>query len=89
MDIKNKNEVFSKAYSDSQGMIALADSKANISLTIHSLLITIGLGFSLLSDVFEKAGILLGISQGFAIMDRVFISRYFFKVSINRSAPND
>ena len=29
MDIKNKNEVLSKAYSDSQGMIALADSKAN------------------------------------------------------------
>lgn len=67
MDIKNKNEVLSKAYSDSQGMIALADSKANISLTIHSLLITIGLGFSLLSDVFEKAGILFSISQGFVI----------------------
>lgn len=67
MDIKNKNEVLSKAYSDSQGMIALADSKANISLTIHSLLITIGLGFSLLSDVFKKAGILFDEYQGFII----------------------
>lgn len=67
MDIKSKNEVLSKAYSDSQGMIALADSKANISLTIHSLLITIGLGLSLLSDVFEKAGLLLEENQGFII----------------------
>jgi len=67
MDIKNKNEVLSKAYSDSQGMIALADSKANISLTIHSLLITLGLGFSLLSDVFEKAGSLLDLYKGFII----------------------
>jgi len=58
MDIEKKNDILSKAYSDSQGMVSLADSKANISLTIHSLLITIGLGFSLLSDVFEKAGVL-------------------------------
>ena len=54
MDIEKKNEILSKAYTDSQAMISLADSKANISLTIQSLLITLALGFSLLSNIFEK-----------------------------------
>lgn len=35
-------------------MISLADSKANMSISIQSLLITIGLGSSLLADTFEK-----------------------------------
>ncbi len=42
------------AYENSQNMIALADSKANLSITIQSLLITIGLGSSLLANVFAK-----------------------------------
>ena len=59
MDIEKKNEILSKAYTDSQAMISLADSKANISLTIQSLLITLTLGFSLLSNIFEKVGFLI------------------------------
>jgi hypothetical protein len=54
MNLEKKNEILSKAYTDSQNMISLADSKANISLTIQGLLITIALGFSLLSNVFVK-----------------------------------
>jgi hypothetical protein len=52
MEIEKKNIVLSKAYTDSQGMISLADSKANISLTIQSFLLTITLGFSILSNIF-------------------------------------
>ena len=59
MNIEKKNEILSKAYTDSQAMISLADSKANISLTIQSLLITLALGFSLLSNIFEKINILI------------------------------
>ena len=59
MNIEKKNEILSKAYTDSQAMISLADSKANISLTIQSLLITLTLGFSLLSNIFEKIGLLI------------------------------
>lgn len=58
MDIKKKIEILSKAYTDTQNIISLADSKANISLTINSLLITITLGFSLLSNIFHKLHIL-------------------------------
>ena len=54
MNLEKKNEILSKAYTDSQNMISLADSKANISLTIQGLLITIALGFSLLSNIFIK-----------------------------------
>ena len=54
MNLEKKNEILSKAYTDSQNMISLADSKANISLTIQGLLITIALGFSLLSNIFVK-----------------------------------
>ena len=59
MDTKKINEILSKAYSDTQNLISLADSKANISLTIHSLLITLTLGFSLLSNTFQKLIILV------------------------------
>lgn len=58
MDNEKKNEILSKAYTDSQDMIRLADSKANISLTIQTLLITIGLGASLLSNTFENVKLL-------------------------------
>ncbi len=65
MNIEKKNEVLSKAYTDSQNMISLADSKANISLTIQSLLITLALGFSLLSNIFEKIKILIEVMNPF------------------------
>lgn len=66
MNIEKKTEILSKAYTDSQNIISLADSKANISLTIHSLLITIGLGFSLLSNSFEKIYTLIESNNPFA-----------------------
>ena len=54
MDISKKLEIISKAYFSSQDIIRLADSKANISLSIQSLLIGIGLSVSILSDAFNK-----------------------------------
>jgi len=59
LDIEKRNEILSKAYNNSQDMISLADSKANISLTIQSLLITLALGFSLLSNIFERIRLLI------------------------------
>ncbi|MFW9878764.1 MAG: Pycsar system effector family protein [Candidatus Thorarchaeota archaeon] len=67
MNIEKKNEILSKAYKDSQTMISLADSKANISLTIQSLLITLALGFSLLSNIFEKINFLIENNYLFAV----------------------
>jgi len=49
-----KEQAILKAYDNSQSMILLADSKANLSITIQSLLITIGLGSSLLANIFGK-----------------------------------
>ncbi len=68
MDIEKKNEILSKAYTDSQAMISLADSKANISLTIQSLLITLALGFSLLSNIFGKINILIENNNPFVFL---------------------
>lgn len=76
MEIKKKIEILSKAYSDSQNMISLADSKANISLTIQSLILTIGLGFSLLSNSFQKLKILSESNIAFVIF--YFIIVVFF-----------
>lgn len=49
-----KEQAILKAFDNSKNMIILADSKANLSITIQSLLITIGLGSSLLANVFGK-----------------------------------
>jgi len=49
-----KEQAILKAFENSQNMIVLADSKANLSITIQSLLITIGLGSSLLANIFGK-----------------------------------
>lgn len=53
MNKKDKIEFASQAYNHSQSMITFADSKANISLSIQSLLISIGLATSVLANVFE------------------------------------
>lgn len=42
-----------KAYDNAQDMIKFADSKANLSIVIQSLLVTIGLGTTLISDSFN------------------------------------
>lgn len=49
-----KENAILKAFENSQNMIVLADSKANLSITIQSLIITIGLGSSLLANIFGK-----------------------------------
>jgi len=54
MDIKNKIEFQSKVYENIQNMINFADSKASISLSIQSLVISITIGSSLLTNIFEK-----------------------------------
>ena len=48
-----KKEVIIKAYDNAQEMIRFADTKANLSITIQSILVTIGLGTSLISDSFN------------------------------------
>lgn len=53
MDIEKKIEFISEAYRTNQSMISFADTKANISLSVQSLLISIGLGTSILSNAFE------------------------------------
>ena len=53
LDIEKKIEFVSLAYRNTQDMISFADTKANISLSIQSLLISIGLGTSILANTFE------------------------------------
>lgn len=53
LDIEKKIEFVSQAYRNTQDMISFADTKANISLSIQSLLISIGLGTSILANTFE------------------------------------
>lgn len=53
MDIEKKIEFISEAYRTNQSMISFADTKANISLSVQSLLISIGLSTSILSNAFE------------------------------------
>lgn len=73
MEIQRKNEILSKVYSDSQNIISLADSKANTSLTIQSLLLTIGLGFSILSNTFQKLKILIDFNIVFVVFYIIII----------------
>lgn len=54
MDTEKKIEFISEAYRTNQNMISVADTKANISLSVQSLLISIGLGTSILSNAFEQ-----------------------------------
>lgn len=51
---QNKIEFIIEAYKNTQNMISFADAKANTSLSIQSLLISIGLGTSLLSNTFDN-----------------------------------
>jgi len=48
-----KEKAIIKAYDNAQEMIKFADSKANLSILIQSLLITIGLGTTLISKSFD------------------------------------
>ena len=50
-DEENKIEFIRYVHSNAQNMISLADSKANITLTIQSLLLGIGLGSTILSEL--------------------------------------
>ena len=54
LDIEKKIEFILEAYRNTHNMIAFADTKASISLSIQSLLISIGLGTSLLSNTFNN-----------------------------------
>ena len=80
MNIEKKNDILSKAYKDSQAMISLADSKANISLTIQSLLITLTLGFSIVSNLFEKIKSLVETNYPFVVF---FISFMFVLIGVS------
>lgn len=55
MEIEEKVNYLSQAYENSMNTIKQADSKANISITIQSLLASIGLASSLLLGTFVKA----------------------------------
>ncbi len=81
LNIEKKNEILSDAYSNAQDMITLADSKANISLTIQTLLIGIGLGASLLSNSFEKVKSLSTVNP-FLFNFYLFIAIIFVVTSI-------
>lgn len=48
----DKEKAIIKAYDNTQEMIKFADSKANLSILVQSLLVTIGLGTTLISDSF-------------------------------------
>lgn len=50
---EKKVELILQAYKNTQNMISFADTKANISLSVQSLLISIGLGASILADSFS------------------------------------
>lgn len=52
-DVEKKIDFILQVYKTIQNLISFADTKANISLSIQSLLITIGLGSSLLANTFE------------------------------------
>ena len=54
MDIEKRIGFISQAYMNVQNIISFADTKANISLSIQSLLISIGLGSSILANTFDK-----------------------------------
>ena len=66
----DKEEIIVKAYDNAQEMIKFADSKANLSILIQSLLITIGLGTTLISDSF---GTLWSYNQTYFWLYFVFI----------------
>lgn len=54
MDIEKKNNFILQTFLNNQNMISLADTKANISISIQSFLISIGLGTSLLTNTFTN-----------------------------------
>ena len=54
VDKKEKNEILNFAFNNNQNIILLADSKANIFITIQGLLVTIGIAGALISDTFQK-----------------------------------
>ena len=54
MNIGNRISLLKFNLKNIREYISLADSKANITLTLLSLIIGIGLGASLISDIFEK-----------------------------------
>jgi hypothetical protein len=53
MNVEKKIDFILQVYKSIQNLISFADTKANISLSIQSLLISIGLGSSLLANTFE------------------------------------
>ena len=79
MSLDKKIEILSRVYRDSQKMITLADTKANISLTIQSLLITIGLGISILSNIFDDLQSLVSTNLAFVFL--YFIIMIIFIIS--------
>ncbi len=54
MDIEQKIGFISTIFENVHNMISFADAKANISLSIQSILISIGLGTTVLTDAFDK-----------------------------------
>lgn len=54
LSVERKIEFVSQAYRNTQDMISLADSKASITLTVQSLLISIGLGSSIFTNAFGR-----------------------------------
>lgn len=78
METEKKNDILSKAFSDTQGLISLADSKANISLTVHSILITMTLGVALISGIFEKVNNLILKGNIYGILFVIILIIFIF-----------
>lgn len=68
-----KIEFVSNVYNVIQDMISLADNKANILLSIQSLLVSIGLGTSILSKTFESV----------KDIDNIVLYRFFYIIVIS------
>ena len=56
MNLSDKNDFLQAAFENSQNMIQFADSKAGIALTVQSLLVTLGIAGSIISETFQKIG---------------------------------
>ena len=77
MNIENRISLLKFNLKNVREYISLADSKANITLTLLSLVVGIGLGASLISDTFEKGIQLTSINLWF-----LFIIIPFYLVMI-------
>ncbi|MFX1250867.1 MAG: Pycsar system effector family protein [Promethearchaeota archaeon] len=70
LDEKDRIDFISKVYNDIQNIITFADSKANMTITIQSLLISFGLGFP----------VLMGTIPSLAKSNEIILNFIFFGI---------